>query len=47
MTSMVVNAAGLENKEEINEPMKIEPIDLEPIDLDLPKNDDNSSKIVY
>lgn len=47
MTSMVVNAAGLENKEEINEPMKIEPIDLEPIDLDLPKNDDNLSKIVY
>lgn len=40
MTSMVVNTAGLDNKDD-------QPIDLEPIDLDLPNFDEETSKIVY
>ena len=40
MTSMVVNVAGLENKED-------QPIDLEPIELDIPELDGDMSKIVY
>ena len=40
MTSMVVNVAGLENKED-------QPIDLEPIELEIPELDGDMSKIVY
>ena len=40
MTSMVVNVAGLESKED-------QPIDLEPIELDIPELDGDMSKIVY
>jgi hypothetical protein len=40
MTSMVVNTAGLDNKDD-------QLIDLEPIDLDLPNFDEETSKIVY
>ena len=40
MTSMVVNVAGLESKED-------QLIDLEPIELDIPELDGDMSKIVY
>lgn len=40
MTSMVVNVAGLESKED-------QPIDLDPIELDIPELDGDLSKIVY